>query len=126
MTELLKLTKLTEAFNRLKEGVSSAKNQLEIDGVLQRFEFTFELVWKTIQEYAKTQGIMVASPRESFRVAADLKLVSDVEEWFEYLEERNKTTHIYDAKMAQDIFSKIPRFVQMVEQLLSSLQRSSS
>jgi nucleotidyltransferase substrate binding protein (TIGR01987 family) len=89
--------------------------------MLQRFEFTFELSWKAIQEYAKYQGISVASPRESFRVAGDLELIDDVETWLEYLEERNKTAHIYDAKMARSIFEKLPRFATLVDALIAKI-----
>lgn len=123
MNPNFKLDELQAAYNRLKEGLDTAKEQLEIDGVLQRFEFTFELSWKAIQEYAKYQGISVASPRESFRVAGDLGLIEDVEAWLEYLEERNKTTHIYDAKMAKAIFDKIPRFASLADSLIQKMSK---
>ena len=121
MTNILKLNELVEAFARFQEGLNTAQDQLEIDGVLQRFEFTFELAWKTIQEYAKYQGIIVSSPRESFRVAGDLGLIDRVDTWLEYLEERNKTTHIYDAKMAKEIFAKLPLFATLVDSLITNL-----
>lgn len=121
MTNTFKFDELKEAANRLGEGLDTAKSQLEIDGVLQRFEFTFELSWKTIQEYAKYQGILVASPRESVRIAGDLALIDNVELWLEYLEERNKTTHIYDAKMAKSIFDKLPTFAKLVSSLITNL-----
>ena len=50
MNTIFKLNELKEAFARFQEGLNTAQDQLEIDGVLQRFEFTFELAWKTIQE----------------------------------------------------------------------------
>lgn len=121
MTNTFKFDELKEAAARLREGLDTAKTQLEIDGVLQRFEFTFELSWKTIQEYAKYHGIIVASPRESFRIAGDLGLIDQVEIWLEYLEERNKTTHIYDAKMAKSIFDKLPIFAKLVSSLITNL-----
>ena len=121
MINTFKFDELKEASSRLQEGLDSAKTQLEIDGVLQRFEFTFELSWKTIQEYAKYQGIIVTSPRESFRIAGDLGLIDNVETWLEYLEERNKTTHIYDAKMAKAIFDKLPTFSKLVTSLITKM-----
>ena len=121
MTNTFKFDELKEAAARLNEGLDTAKSQLEIDGVLQRFEFTFELTWKAIQEYAKYQGIIVASPRESFRIAGDLDLIDNVELWLEYLEERNKTTHIYDTKMAKAIFDKLPAFAKLVKSLISKM-----
>jgi len=45
--------KLKEALRRLNEGLKKAKDQLDRDGVIQRFEFTFELLWKTLKSRNK-------------------------------------------------------------------------
>ncbi|PIZ24701.1 hypothetical protein COY48_01445 [Candidatus Collierbacteria bacterium CG_4_10_14_0_8_um_filter_43_86] len=54
--DLIKFNDLKEAILKLNEGLKERKSELERDGVLQRFEFTFELAWKVVQEYAKYQG----------------------------------------------------------------------
>lgn len=56
MTYTGRLTELKTAFARLKEAVPQVQNQLDKDGVIQRFEFVFELVWKTLKDYAEDKG----------------------------------------------------------------------
>ncbi len=121
MNEKVKLDDLKSALDRLKEGVNEVKNDLDQDGVIQRFEFTFELVWKSIQEYAKLSGLEVVSPRDAFRVAGDLKLIDDPEKWFTFLKDRNQSTHLYDESKAQEIFSHIPDFIKEVDSLISKM-----
>lgn len=121
MAEIVKLKDLKSALLKLKEGVYDCKNELDRDGVIQRFEFTFELVWKVLQEYSRFKGLEVVSPRDAFRVAADLKLIDNPESWFDFLKDRNESTHIYSESQAVVIFSHIPKFVEEVENLLKNL-----
>ena len=124
MTGQIKLEDLKSAFSRLKEGVAEVKNNLDRDGVIKRFEFTFELVWKAIQEYARLSGLEVVSPRDAFRVAADLKLIENPEDWFIFLRDRNETTHLYSEDQVKEIFLHIPDFIKKVEALISKLDES--
>lgn len=119
MSNLTKLEDLKSAVAKLKEGIAEAKDELDQDGVIQRFEFSFELTWKTIQEYARLSGLEVVSPKDAFRVAADLKLLDDPEKWFMFLKDRNETAHLYDGTRAKEIFSRIPEFIKEVESLIS-------
>jgi nucleotidyltransferase substrate binding protein (TIGR01987 family) len=115
-----RLSELESALNRLKEAMSEAKNQLDKDGAIQRFEFVFELVWKTIKDYAEDRGRLDAvSPKDAFRVAADLGLIENLEAWFEYLKNRNTSVHLYDEEKANEIFENIPDFINAVEALIS-------
>jgi len=54
------------ALERLKEGINEKDSDIVIDGILHRFEFTFELAWKTLKDYLEYQGIVskIGSPRE--------------------------------------------------------------
>lgn len=122
MTYLSRLTELASAFDRLKEALPHVTNQLEKDGVIQRFEFVFELVWKTLKDYAQDKGRMdAASPKDAFRVAADLGIIEDPLPWFEFLKYRNEATHLYDEQKADDVFSHIPAFITAVEGLLAKI-----
>ena len=49
MKSFTKLSDLLSALEQLKSGLLEAKNDLDRDGVIQRFEFTFELLWKVLQ-----------------------------------------------------------------------------
>lgn len=122
MTEIVKLRDLELAVKSLRDGLSKAKDDLDRDGLIQRFEFTFELLWKTIQEYTKYKGIETASPRDAFRVAGDLKLIDDPNIWFDFLKDRNLTTHLYSEGEAIKIASRIPNFVTETEKLISRIK----
>src|SRR3989304_9371074 len=119
MNEIIKLDDLKSALKSLEDGVNNTKDDLDRDGVIQRFEFTFELLWKVIQEYAKYKGLEVVSPRDAFRVAGDLGLITDPSVWFDFLKDRNLTTHLYSEKDAAEIFSHIPSFISETERLIS-------
>lgn len=122
MTEIIKLDDLESALKSLKKGVEKAKDDLDRDGIIQRFEFTFELLWKVIQEYAKYKGIESASPRDAFRVANDLKLINNPNVWFEFLKDRNLTTHLYSEADAIKISSHIPNFIKETEKVISKIK----
>ena len=122
MTYLDRLTELKTAFDRLKEAVHQVQNQLDKDGAIQRFEFTFELLWKTLKEYAEDKGRLdVASPKSAFRVAADLGLIENPQTWFDFLKNRNAAAHLYDEQAANQVYSQIPSFVAATEKLIASL-----
>jgi len=101
------LGKLKNAFNKLADGAKIANDDLYKDGVIQRFEFTFELLWKTLKIYLENQGIIVRSPRESFKEAFRLGLIEDEKLFLDMLKDRNDTTHIYDKETAESIFNRI-------------------
>ena len=124
MKEIIKLTDLKSALESLREGVNKTKDDLDRDGVIQRFEFTFELLWKVIQEYAKYKGIESASPRDAFRVAGDLGIIDNPNTWFDFLKDRNLTTHLYSEEDAVKIFSHISSFITEVEKIISKIENS--
>lgn len=120
---LIKLDELKNAIIRLDEGLNQPNpTQLEKDGILQRFEFTFELAWKVVQEYSQIQGIEVVSPREAIRIGAQLGIIDTPEDWLIDLKNRNLTTHIYDDQTAQEILTQIPSFSTRVHSLISSIE----
>jgi len=124
MTYIARLMELKTAFARLREAVPEVKNQLEKDGVIQRFEFVFELVWKTLKDYAEDKGRMdAASPKDAFRVAADLGLIEDPLPWFDFLKSRNEATHLYDEQKADEVFAHIPRFIAAVDLLIAKISK---
>ena len=121
MIEIAKLDDLKKALNKLKEGFPSVKTELDRDGVIQRFEFTFELTWKVIQEYARFKGLESASPRDTFRVGAELGIIENPEVWFDFLKDRNESTHLYSESQAELIYSHIPSFIKEVEKLVEKI-----
>ena len=106
------LNKLKNANQKLKEGIEQAKDELDKDGVIQRFEFTFELLWKALKIYLEYQGILVKTPRDSFVEAFRIDLISDEKIFLDMLEDRNNTTHIYDKETSEKIFNRIKKNYQ--------------
>lgn len=101
------LSRLEKAHGRLKEAVNIAKDELERDGVIQRFEFTFEQLWKTIKIILNNKGIDVKTPRDSLKEAFRLDWLDNEEVFLDMLEDRNKSSHIYEQKTAEEIFDNI-------------------
>ncbi|MGB9812187.1 MAG: nucleotidyltransferase substrate binding protein [Thermovenabulum sp.] len=99
------------ALQRLEEGINfEPSNEIIIDGVIQRFEFTFELAWKLLKDILEYEGIEVKSPRSAIKEGYKAGLVSDGEAWIDMMIDRNKTSHVYDEKEAKAIYNKIKSF----------------
>ena len=94
-------------------------------GVIQRFEYTFELCWKSIRRALLFLGRsdVSGSPRPLFRDALEEQFIQDVEPWFGYLEARNTTSHIYNADQAERVFNAIQGFPADAESLLRALMQ---
>lgn len=85
----------------LEEALSrgpSALNQLEKEGVVQRFEYTLELAWKTIKDYLEAGGMVftTATPRQVVKDAFAARIVADGQTWIDMLDHRNLLSHTYD------------------------------
>ena len=98
-----------QALVRLNEALSEdlSKGSIVIDGTIQRFEFTFELAWKLIKAVLQYQGIEAATPRSAIKEGFRVGIIKDGDGWIDILEDRNKTSHIYDEKEAKVIYNKI-------------------
>lgn len=97
------------ALNRLKEALQKEDDDVIIDGILHRFEFTFELAWKTIKDYLEYMGISekTGSPREVIQSAFKQGIIENGEIWIEIMLSRNSLSHLYDEKSSRDIYKKI-------------------
>lgn len=118
------LEKLERALLSLEAAVAkSPENDLERDGAIQRFEFTFELAWKTMRRYLKSLGRVEVSgsPKPVLRDALAEGLINDLDAWFEFLEARNASTHIYNEAQARDVFLIAQRFPHFARGLLERL-----
>lgn len=81
----INITSLIKASNQFKKGLIKAESEQERGGVVQRFELTFELVWKILKKILAFKGININSPRETFREAAKQKFIQDPLVWFEFI-----------------------------------------
>ena len=104
---LLKVYNFEKALKRLKEAVEIAKDELDKDGVIQRFEFTIESLWKTLKAILEYKGIECYSPRNCIKEAFKANIVSDDDIVLDMIEDRNLSSHIYDEKTSDEIFERI-------------------
>ena len=101
-----------KALARLAEIVGASKkralNEVERDGLVQRFEFTHELSWKLMKAYAEYQGFDgIGGSRDATRKAFEMSLISDGQSWMDMIKSRNETSHNYDGSMADDVVDSI-------------------
>jgi len=84
-------------------------NRRDKAGLIQAFEFTFELFWKLFQKLAPEAGIDAASPREALVAGVKLHLVSGEESgaWAQMLRDRNLSSHTYNAPLADEIVQRL-------------------
>lgn len=117
-------TALTACANALQpEG--SAERELMRDGVIQRFEYTFELAWKMLKRYLEEYGLEKADSltnRDLFRVGFEQGLLRDAEAWLAYLKSRSLTSHTYDQATAQAVYQSGKDFLQDARFLLAQLK----
>jgi len=106
----INITPLLKAQKAFQKAVAQAETELEQDGAIQRFEFTFELTWKTLKRILSFKGISVNSPRDVFRESAKQGFIEDVSIWFKFIKKRNLSSHTYDQEQANEIFSCLPKF----------------
>ena len=100
------------AAHRLAEAVTdyqNIRNDTVRDGMIQRFEFTFELGWKALKEYMLDAGMQntLQFPKQVLREAYAAALIYYEAVWLDMLNARNQTSHIYDDHTAAVIAAKI-------------------
>ncbi len=135
---MLELGSLEKAVASLKAGLERVHNQelmAQLDegsqqlmraGVIQNFEFTYELCWKFSKRWLENNlgSVYVdgVSRKELFRIAAENLLITDVKAWWAYHEARNKTSHVYDQAVAAEIFSSAEKFYADAQSLLQAIK----
>ncbi|MDR3312991.1 MAG: nucleotidyltransferase substrate binding protein [Oscillospiraceae bacterium] len=95
-------------------------------GVIQSFEFTYELCWKFMRRWLEMNIAADAADgvtrRELFRLCAEQKLLDDVEVWMGFHFARNITSHVYDAEKAEEVLAAALAFLPVAENLLGRLE----
>jgi len=95
---------------RLADAVAQPESELVRDATIQRFEFTFEVVWKSLKLYLEHQGHECGGPRQTLKKAFAENLIptpEEAERWLQMLEDRNLTSHAYDEILASRIYRHI-------------------
>jgi nucleotidyltransferase substrate binding protein (TIGR01987 family) len=98
------------------------KSRLNVDGTIQRFEFTFELFWKLLKRILASKGTVdVRFPKDVLQEAYAGDLIDDEKSWLSMLEDRNNTSHTYKRKLAEEIFSRIPAHYAILKKTFDQL-----
>lgn len=102
------------AFSLLRDAFESdlsELSQLEKEGIIQRFEYTFELAWKVLKDKMESDGLVIdkISPKMVIKQAFSAKYIADVELWLQMTGDRNLMSHTYD-------FSKFEAVIQTIKQ----------
>ena len=100
------------ALARLVEAVELSGQRplsdLERQGLIQAFEFTHELSWKTLKDFLASRGIEeLYGSRDTTREAFAQGLITDGEAWMEMIRHRNLSTHTYDEATVQEIVTAV-------------------
>lgn len=112
---------------RMKDADESELEVLRA-GLIQNFEFTYELSWKFMKRWIETniqQDLVTGVPRiELFRRAAESKLIDDVMQWMVYHKARNRTSHIYDEDTSLEVYEVAKEFFEDVKRFAAILEKA--
>lgn len=113
-----------KAVSQLTEFIEKGElNKFEIQGLIQCFEYTFELAWKTLKDYLENEGFEVKSPRSSLQTAFQIELLDDGHVWLDALSKRNLMAHTYNeafVKEAQQLI--VQSYYPQLKKLEQSLE----
>ncbi|MCK5543388.1 MAG: nucleotidyltransferase substrate binding protein [Desulfobacterales bacterium] len=100
-----------KAFSQLKNAVTQLEtlSDLEKEGMIQRFEYTFELAWKTLKDYLEENNVDAKFPREVIKQSFKYEIINDGDIWLEMLEQRNLMAHTYEEKIFKNTVNKISK-----------------
>ena len=91
---------------------------LEKEGVVQRFEYTFELGWKTLKDYLLSIGTALdaIAPKPVIKQAFAAGIINDGQGWIDMLESRNHMSHTYNhQRFEQEINTIATRYIPLLE-----------
>ncbi len=92
-------------------------------GIIQFFEMTLELAWKTLKDYLESQELIVHTPRETIQIAFNYNIIRNGHVWIDALQKRNLMAHTYDesrAKEAEDLIRN--KYFQELSTLVNYLK----
>jgi nucleotidyltransferase substrate binding protein (TIGR01987 family) len=104
-----RLSHFSKALSQLKKFIDKGElNELEEQGLIQAFEYTFELAWNTLKDYFEAQGETdIHGSRDAIRLAFRRGLVEDGETWMDMIASRTLTSHTYNEEVAKKIAKSI-------------------
>lgn len=132
-------TKFARKLNNLEASILNFRDSLTLEpalfselvadniksGQIQKFEFTVELLWKTVQVFLnEVDGVDVVTPKSVAKefVEAGYCDFETYELFIRAINDRNHLSHIYRQEMAETIWQRLPEYILMVEQLVYAMK----
>ncbi|HTR00616.1 MAG TPA: HI0074 family nucleotidyltransferase substrate-binding subunit [Candidatus Acidoferrum sp.] len=113
------LEEFSKAVARLDEAARQPKNDFMRDSVIQRYEFSIELAWKTAK---RAMGVATAAPKDVVREMAQSGYIDDVAIWLQAVDMRNLSSHTYKEELAERVYAFACAFVPHLQALLARLE----
>jgi nucleotidyltransferase substrate binding protein (TIGR01987 family) len=122
-----RLESAAAALRSLEEALAlDTPSALERDGGIQRFEYTFEVLWKACRSWLELiEGVQCASPRSCLRAlgAVGLLDLAETAAALAVVDDRNLTVHTYQEETARAIFSRLPAHTALMREILERMER---
>ena len=112
------LERLNRALARFSEALALPVSEgANLDGTIQRFEFTFELTWKCAKRALALKGIDARSPRDAIKECYGLGWIDDEQTWVDMLTDRNRTSHTYVEEIAHEVYDRLKDYIVLIQNL---------
>ena len=122
-----------QRFQNYKKALTTLKNAIELlavrnltdlekQGMIQGFEFTFELAWNVMKDYLEEKGITgIIGSKDTIRHAFNNNLIEDGQIWMDMVKDRNLSSHSYDEKTAEDLVFAINNYYNQLKTFLEKM-----
>ena len=121
------LDRFVNAVDRYEEFKNEGFEDVYLDLLIKRFEFTYEMSWKALKRYLEFLGFEPKSPRGTFKEAYAQQIITDEDVWLDMIEQRNLSSHIYDESEIEEILEKKEKykeaFLALKTKLLEGLEK---
>jgi len=115
-----------KALNQLTKFIEKGElNEFELQGLIQCFEYVYELAWNTLKDYLELENYQdVKGPRSAITTAFRIGIIEDGEGWMDMLKDRNLTSHTYNEEVTRQITNNIyNKFYALFIELRNKLQK---
>ncbi|MFZ2226214.1 MAG: HI0074 family nucleotidyltransferase substrate-binding subunit [Candidatus Moraniibacteriota bacterium] len=124
-----KFSDLEQALIAWKKALDAPFSDLNRDATIQRYEFSLELLWKTVKMYLKEyEGIECNSPKACFReirVILDLS-EENIEQCMAMTDDRNLSVHTYSEKMANELYARLVQYWQIADLIAGKIKEKAN
>ena len=120
------LKSFEKALLQLGDALEESESPIVRDACLQRFEFSYELLWKTLKVFLEEiHGVRAVSPRQVFKEAFALSIIDEELTFVEMIESRNTLSHTYNEEQATKIYVKCADYLKAMKSVLAQLNKQS-